>query len=111
MAGSADGAAVGVHQPVGVRHTSTRCRTLSPPFSSAFGWRGEAASGATGSTVSGGRSPAGFQRGILATEAGMGSTPNAAAAAWILARIRRAGHCADDWRSSQTPLLSVSPAR
>ena len=48
-------------------------------FKSAFGWR-EAASGALGYTVSQALT-AGFQRGMFSNEAGMGSTPNAAAAA------------------------------
>ncbi|CAH3511396.1 Amino-acid carrier protein AlsT, partial [Enterobacter cloacae] len=48
-------------------------------FQSAFGWR-EAASGALGYTLSQALT-AGFQRGMFSNEAGMGSTPNAAAAA------------------------------
>ncbi|MCE9991992.1 sodium:alanine symporter family protein [Enterobacter asburiae] len=48
-------------------------------FRSAFGWR-EAASGALGYTLSQALT-AGFQRGMFSNEAGMGSTPNAAAAA------------------------------
>jgi AGCS family alanine or glycine:cation symporter len=48
-------------------------------FKSAFGWR-EAASGALGYTFSQALM-AGFQRGMFSNEAGMGSTPNAAAAA------------------------------
>jgi len=48
-------------------------------FKSAFGWR-EAASGALGYTLSQALT-AGFQRGMFSNEAGMGSTPNAAAAA------------------------------
>ncbi|WP_368542266.1 alanine/glycine:cation symporter family protein [Enterobacter soli] len=48
-------------------------------FSSAFGWR-EAASGALGYTLSQALT-AGFQRGMFSNEAGMGSTPNAAAMA------------------------------
>ncbi|MDY1037081.1 amino acid carrier protein [Enterobacteriaceae bacterium RIT714] len=48
-------------------------------FKAAFGWR-EAASGALGYTISQALT-AGFQRGMLSNEAGMGSTPNAAAAA------------------------------
>jgi len=48
-------------------------------FRSAFGWR-EAASGALGYTVSQALT-AGFQRGMFSNEAGMGSTPNAAATA------------------------------
>lgn len=48
-------------------------------FKSAFGWQ-EAASGALGYTISQALT-AGFQRGMFSNEAGMGSTPNAAAAA------------------------------
>nr|WP_153656828.1 sodium:alanine symporter family protein [Enterobacter bugandensis] len=48
-------------------------------FKSAFGWR-EVASGALGYTLSQALM-AGFQRGMFSNEAGMGSTPNAAAAA------------------------------
>lgn len=48
-------------------------------FKAAFGWR-EAAAGALGYTVSQALT-AGFQRGMFSNEAGMGSTPNAAAAA------------------------------
>lgn len=48
-------------------------------FKSAFGWR-EAASGALGYTLSQALT-AGFQRGMFSNEAGMGSTPNAAATA------------------------------
>lgn len=48
-------------------------------FRSAFGWQ-EAASGAVGYTISQALT-AGFQRGMFSNEAGMGSTPNAAAAA------------------------------
>lgn len=48
-------------------------------FKSAFGWR-EVASGALGYTLSQALM-AGFQRGMFSNEAGMGSTPNVAAAA------------------------------
>jgi len=48
-------------------------------FKSAFGWR-EATAGAMGYTLSQALT-AGFQRGMFSNEAGMGSTPNAAAAA------------------------------
>ena len=48
-------------------------------FKAAFGWR-EAAAGALGYTISQALT-AGFQRGMFSNEAGMGSTPNAAAAA------------------------------
>ena len=65
-------------------------------FSSAFGWR-EAASGALGYTFSQALM-AGFQRGMFSNEAGMGSTPNAAAAALPgpLTRPRKA--LCNDWR-------------
>ena len=61
-------------------------------FKSAFGWR-EVASGALGYTLSQALM-AGFQRGMFSNEAGMGSTPNVAAAAssWP------PGYCADDRR-------------
>ncbi|EMB4291975.1 alanine/glycine:cation symporter family protein [Enterobacter roggenkampii] len=52
---------------------------LATIVKSAFGWR-EAASGALGYTFSQALM-AGFQRGMFSNEAGMGSTPNAAAAA------------------------------
>ncbi|MEW7312325.1 sodium:alanine symporter family protein [Buttiauxella gaviniae] len=48
-------------------------------FKSAFGWQ-EAASGALGFTISQAITT-GFQRGMFSNEAGMGSSPNAAAAA------------------------------
>jgi AGCS family alanine or glycine:cation symporter len=48
-------------------------------FKSAFGWK-EAASGAAGFTISQAIT-AGLQRGMFSNEAGMGSSPNAAAAA------------------------------
>lgn len=48
-------------------------------FKSAFGWQ-EAAAGTLGYTISQALTN-GFQRGMLSNEAGMGSTPNAAAAA------------------------------
>lgn len=50
-------------------------------FKSAFGWQ-EAASGALAFTL-GQAITAGFQRGMLSNEAGLGSTPNAAAAAFV----------------------------
>jgi len=52
---------------------------ISAIFKAAFGWQ-EAAAGALGYTVSQALT-AGFQRGMFSNEAGMGSTPNAAAAA------------------------------
>jgi AGCS family alanine or glycine:cation symporter len=61
-------------------------------FRSAFGWQ-EAAAGAVGYTISQALT-SGFQRGMFSNEAGMGSTPNAAAAAasWPRTRRRR-GSC------------------
>ncbi|MFP2515943.1 alanine/glycine:cation symporter family protein [Buttiauxella agrestis] len=52
---------------------------VSLVFKSAFGWQ-EAASGAIGFTISQAITT-GFQRGMFSNEAGMGSSPNAAAAA------------------------------
>ncbi len=52
---------------------------VSLVFKSAFGWQ-EAASGALGFTISQAITT-GFQRGMFSNEAGMGSSPNAAAAA------------------------------
>ncbi|MGB7802020.1 alanine/glycine:cation symporter family protein [Buttiauxella sp.] len=52
---------------------------ISLVFKSAFGWQ-EAASGAIGFTISQAITT-GFQRGMFSNEAGMGSSPNAAAAA------------------------------
>ncbi len=59
-----------VEQLPGIASTIFRC---------AFGWH-EAAAGALGYTVSQALT-SGFQRGMLSNEAGMGTTPNAAAAA------------------------------
>lgn len=64
---------------VSVVHINQLPDVFSTIFSSAFGWR-EAASGALGYTVSQALT-AGLQRGMFSNEAGMGSTPNAAAAA------------------------------
>ena len=52
---------------------------VSLVFRSAFGWQ-EAASGAIGFSISQAITT-GFQRGMFSNEAGMGSSPNAAAAA------------------------------
>jgi AGCS family alanine or glycine:cation symporter len=60
-------------------HISIVPKVITTIFQSAFGWR-EAASGALGYTISQALT-AGFQRGMFSNEAGMGSTPNAAAAA------------------------------
>ncbi|WP_108417125.1 alanine/glycine:cation symporter family protein [Enterobacter mori] len=64
---------------VTVLHIDQFPDVIAAIFKSAFGWR-EAASGALGYTVSQALT-AGFQRGMFSNEAGMGSTPNAAAAA------------------------------
>jgi len=60
-------------------HLSMVPKVFTTIFQSAFGWR-EAASGALGYTISQALT-AGFQRGMFSNEAGMGSTPNAAATA------------------------------
>lgn len=60
-------------------HLSMVPKVMTTIFQSAFGWR-EAASGALGYTISQALT-AGFQRGMFSNEAGMGSTPNAAATA------------------------------
>ena len=64
---------------VTVMHIDQLPEIVAGIFKSAFGWR-EAASGALGYTISQALT-AGFQRGMFSNEAGMGSTPNAAAAA------------------------------
>ncbi|CAH0244643.1 alanine/glycine:cation symporter family protein [Enterobacter ludwigii] len=64
---------------VAARHIAQVPEVIATIFKSAFGWR-EAASGALGYTFSQALM-SGFQRGMFSNEAGMGSTPNAAAAA------------------------------
>ncbi|MHA1078851.1 alanine/glycine:cation symporter family protein [Enterobacter ludwigii] len=64
---------------VAARHIEQVPEVIAIIFKSAFGWR-EAASGALGYTFSQALM-SGFQRGMFSNEAGMGSTPNAAAAA------------------------------
>lgn len=64
---------------VAARHIEEVPEVIATIFKSAFGWR-EAASGALGYTFSQALM-SGFQRGMFSNEAGMGSTPNAAAAA------------------------------
>ncbi|AHE71854.1 sodium:alanine symporter [Enterobacter ludwigii] len=64
---------------VAARHIEQVPEVIATIFKSAFGWR-EAASGALGYTFSQALM-SGFQRGMFSNEAGMGSTPNAAAAA------------------------------
>lgn len=60
-------------------HITALPDTLAAIVKSAFGWQ-EAAAGAAGYTVSQALT-SGFQRGMFSNEAGMGSTPNVAAAA------------------------------
>lgn len=64
---------------VAARHIEQVPEVIATIFKNAFGWR-EAASGALGYTFSQALM-SGFQRGMFSNEAGMGSTPNAAAAA------------------------------
>lgn len=64
---------------VAARHIEQVPEVIAIIFKSAFGWR-EATSGALGYTFSQALM-SGFQRGMFSNEAGMGSTPNAAAAA------------------------------
>ena len=64
---------------VAARHIEQVPEVIATIFKSAFGWS-EAASGALGYTFSQALM-SGFQRGMFSNEAGMGSTPNAAAAA------------------------------
>ena len=64
---------------VAARHIEQVPEVIATIFKSAFGWR-EAASGALGYTFSQALI-SGFQRGMFSNAAGMGSTPNAAAAA------------------------------
>lgn len=64
---------------VAARHIEQVPEVIATIFKSAFGWR-EAALGALGYTFSQALM-SGFQRGMFSNEAGMGSTPNAAAAA------------------------------
>lgn len=70
---------VGASLFVAARHIDQVPGIIATIFKSAFGWR-EMASGALGYTFSQALM-AGFQRGMFSNEAGMGSTPNAAAAA------------------------------
>ncbi len=63
---------------------------------SAFGWQ-EAAAGAAGYTLTQAIT-SGFQRGMFSNEAGMGSTPNAAAAATSYPLTLSRRDCANDWR-------------
>lgn len=64
---------------IGACHVEQLPGIVSAIFRGAFGWH-EAAAGALGYTVSQALT-SGFQRGMLSHEAGMGTTPNAAAAA------------------------------
>ncbi|MCS5880258.1 alanine:cation symporter family protein [Klebsiella variicola subsp. variicola] len=80
MAGAHHGAAVDRHQsahrPVARHRPADHFATI---FRCAFGWQ-EAAAGAVGYSISQALT-SGFQRGMFSNEAGMGSSPNAAAAA------------------------------
>lgn len=64
---------------IGAWHVEQLPGIVNAIFRGAFGWH-EAAAGALGYTISQALT-SGFQRGILSNEAGMGTTPNAAAAA------------------------------
>ena len=67
---------------VAARHIEQVPEVIATIFKSAFGWR-EAAAGALGYTFSQALM-SGFQRGMFSNDAGMGSTPTAAAAAQML---------------------------
>lgn len=64
---------------IGLWHISALPTIFEIIFRCAFGWQ-EAAAGAVGYTISQALT-SGFQRGMFSNEAGMGSTPNSAAAA------------------------------
>jgi AGCS family alanine or glycine:cation symporter len=64
---------------IGLWHITALPTIFATIFRCAFGWQ-EAAAGAVGYTISQALT-SGFQRGMFSNEAGMGSTPNAAAAA------------------------------
>jgi alanine or glycine:cation symporter, AGCS family len=64
---------------IGLWHITALPAIFNTIFRCAFGWQ-EAAAGAVGYTISQALT-SGFQRGMFSNEAGMGSTPNAAAAA------------------------------
>lgn len=64
---------------IGLWHITALPTIFETIFRCAFGWQ-EAAAGAVGYTISQALT-SGFQRGIFSNEAGMGSTPNSAAAA------------------------------
>ena len=64
---------------IGLWHITALPAIFESIFRSAFGWQ-EAAAGAVGYTISQALT-SGFQRGMFSNEAGMGSTPNTAAAA------------------------------
>ncbi|HCM7228535.1 TPA: sodium:alanine symporter family protein [Klebsiella aerogenes] len=70
---------VGASLLIGLWHFSALPAVFETIFRCAFGWQ-EAAAGAVGYTISQALT-GGFQRGMFSNEAGMGSTPNAAAAA------------------------------
>ncbi|ATM89760.1 TPA: sodium:alanine symporter family protein [Klebsiella aerogenes] len=70
---------VGASLLIGLWHFAALPAVFETIFRCAFGWQ-EAAAGAVGYTISQALT-GGFQRGMFSNEAGMGSTPNAAAAA------------------------------
>ncbi|MFH2642203.1 alanine/glycine:cation symporter family protein [Klebsiella aerogenes] len=71
---------VGASLLIGLWHFAALPAVFETIFRCAFGWQ-EAAAGAVGYTISQALT-GGFQRGMFSNEAGMGSTPNAAAASW-----------------------------
>ncbi len=77
-------------------------------FESAFGWQ-EAAGGAAGYTLSRAITN-GFQRSMFSNEAGMGSTPNAAAAAASASASGSARNCPDDWHFIDTTVICTASA-
>lgn len=82
---------------IGLWHITALPTIFETIFRCAFGWQ-EAAAGAVGYTISQALT-SGFQRGMFSNEAGMGSTPNSAAAAasWPPSPCG-AGDRTDDWR-------------
>lgn len=74
---------------IGLWHITALPTIFATIFRCAFGWQ-EAAAGAVGYTISQALT-SGFQRGMFSNEAGMGSSPNAAAAAASGRRTRRRG--------------------
>lgn len=82
---------------IGLWHITALPTIFEIIFRCAFGWQ-EAAAGAVGYTISQALT-SGFQRGMFSNEAGMGSTPNSAAAAasWP-PHPGGAGDRTNDWR-------------